>query len=163
MAADDRTAVHFGMIDHSGEQTGTLLYFDPVAVDGTNWDTLFTDVGTSVHDIIKAGIITLTKLNMTRTIASVVVDQSAGSIPSAADAQREWAIRFVYADIDNGNKKYSFTIPAPVDAIVPSGTDVVNLGQALVAAFVTLFETYCLSPDGGAVEVLSAQLIGRNS
>lgn len=163
MGAVDRTQVHFGMVDHSGESSGTILYFDPVAVDGTNWDSLFTDVGTSVHDLVKAGIVTMTKLNMTRTIASIVVDESAGSLPSEADAQREWAIRFVYIDLDNSNKKYSFTVPAPTDAVVPSGTDVVNLANITVAAFVTLIETYCKSPDGGDIEIVEARLIGRNS
>lgn len=163
MAATDRSALFFGMVDHSAEQSGTLLYVDPVAVDGTNWDTLITDVATSVHDLLKAGIITITKLNMTRTTLSIIVDESAGSIPAAADAQREWYIKFLYQDTDNGNKKYTYTIPAPVDAVVPSGTDEVSLANVLIAAWVTLFEAYCLSPEGGAVDVLSARIGGRNS
>lgn len=163
MTQQDRTSIYFGMIDHSAELTGTQLYVDPVAVDGGNWDTLITDAGTSVKDILVTSIATMTKLNFTNVTVSMIVDQAAGSIPSAADAQREWALQFIYVDTDNSNKRYRFSVPAPLDAVVPSGTDVVNLANVIVAAFITVIETYCVSPDGGAIEVIEGRLIGRNS
>jgi len=162
MPVANSTPVHIGMVDKSGEQTGTMLYFEPILDDGTNWDDLFDQGGANIYDIVKVPMILLTKLNLTRSIASVEVERSSGTLPAAADAQREWATRFVYLDTVT-NKKYSFTIPAPVDSIVQEGTDVVDLGNALVAAFITVFEANCVSPEGNAVSVLSARVIGRNS
>ena len=154
------STLHFGMIDKSGEQSGVLLHIDAPA-DGDDYDAIIDPV-TGIHQLLKDALIPLTKLNLTRTILSVEVDTSSGSLPSAADAQREWAIRFTYKDLTT-NRKYSFTVPAPVDAVVQSGTDEVDGGNLLIAAFITAVEAYCKSPDGNDIDVQSGRIIGRNS
>ena len=153
--------VHYGMIDKSGERSGTKVHFAAIAADGANWDETFTDAGTSTHDLVKAAIVTLTKLNMTRTVASIEVDQSLESLPSAADAQREWKLLFTWTT-DLGDKG-SFTIPAPVDAVVPTGTDVVNLDNVLVAAAIAVFEADLVSPGGELITITGCRVVGRNN
>jgi hypothetical protein len=158
-----RTPVFYGMIDRSGEQTGTQVYLTDLADDGGNFDTVLTNATTGDYDVVKAAIITLTDCNMTRSIASLVVDQSVGTVPSVWSAQRELAVRFTYQD-ETTLKKYSFTIPGPNSDITQEGTDVIDLsGNIIVAAAVTVFEAKLRSPDGNNITILAAKLIGRNS
>jgi len=155
------TPIHIGMIDHSGEKSGTLLYFQPLEDDGSNFDTLVTPV-TGDYDLIKGPLTAITIMNMTRSIASFVIEQDTATLPSNAHAQREVKILFTYLDEDT-NALYSFTVPGPTTTVIPSGTDEIDLDNVLIAAFVAAVEAKCVSPVGGPITVMSARLVGRNS
>lgn len=155
------TPVSMGMIDHSGERTAFNFNLPGIETDGSNFDTLFAPA-TGSYDVLKATAILLTKLNLTKSTASIVVETSVGSLPAAASAQRETAARFTYVDNVTA-QKYRFDIPSPVDAIIQTGTDVIDLGNALVAAFVADFESQCVSPLGNPVTVVGARLVGRRN
>lgn len=156
------TQVTYGMIDHSGERTGVQLWFPDIAADGGNWDDLFTTALTNRYDVIKIPLAALTLCNLTRSTASAVVDESAATIPADAQAQREKGMRFFYVDTVTGDRG-NFTVPAPDDAAIPSGTDQVNMANAVVAAFVTVVEANAVSRDGNPIDIQSARIVGRNS
>lgn len=156
------TPIHMGMIDHSAEATSVNFHLPAVAGDGSNWAALFAPV-TGKYDILKASLITLTKLNLTRSTMSQVVDSSVGSIPAAQDAQREWAARIIYVD-NVTTKKYRFDVPGPADTIIPSGTDELDfVGNAVLAAFKVDFEANAVSPDGNAVTIQRGYITGRRN
>ena len=155
------TPITIGMIDHSAELTRSLVYFEDIQADGLNWPTLFAPT-TGKYDLLKVPFILLTKLNLTHSLMGQEVDTSVPTPPVAASAQRETAMRVSYVD-DVTGKKYRFDIPSPVDAIIQAGTDVIDLADVLVAAFVLVFEAQCVSPVGNAVTVVGARFVGRRS
>lgn len=161
MAIGAKTTLHFGMVDKSNERTRVQLHVDAIADDGSNVATVLTAVG-SKAELLKAAIINMTKLNMTHTDASLRIDQSVESLPTAADAQREWATRITYVDNTTG-KKYRFDVPAPVDTLVPEGTDIIPLSNLELAAFVAVFEANCVSEVGNPITVTSARIVGRRN
>lgn len=154
--------IRVGWLDHSNERTTTQIHFEEIESDGSNYADLFAPV-TGKYALMKAGLVLISKLNHTKTTAPIQVDQSVESIPADATAQREMAIRWMYVD-DVTGKKYRFDTPAPVDALIQSGTDVIDLvANVAAAAFVALFEANCVSPEGNAVTMYSARLVGRRN
>jgi len=99
---------------------------------------------------------------------AIVMDKTVVSAarPTSPVAQREmkWLVR--YHGVDDG-KKWSVEIPTPditlTDILIP-GTDLADLTQAQMAAFVTAFETTVRPPgnDTSLVVVDSVTLVGRN-
>jgi hypothetical protein len=85
--------------------------------------------------------------------------------PTSEFAQREvkWLVRYIDTVT---SKKYTLTLPCanPTGRLV-TGTDIANLGQTEIAAFVTRFESFarCPDSDANAVEVQSLQFVGRNT
>ena len=155
--------VFFGMIDRSGEATGTQVYLTPLADNGSNFDDVLTTPTTGDYDLVKGTIITLTDCNLTRSIASLLVDESVASLPIVWSAQRELALKFIYQD-ETTLDKYSFSIPGPNSDVTQAGTDVLDLsGNIILAAAVTVWEAKLRSPDGNNITILSGKLIGRNS
>ena len=155
------TPVRIGMIDRSGENTSVNFHLPAIASDGSNWPNLFAPT-TGRYDLLKLTLTPLTRLNLTRSVMNQVVETSVGSLPADAMAQRELAIRFTYVD-DVSNNKYRFDVPGPVDAVIQSGTDVIDLANVLIAAFKVDFEAQCVSPEGNAVTIIGARLVGRKS
>lgn len=155
------TPITFGMIDHSAELTRTKVYFPDIDADGLNWPTLFAPA-TGSYDLLKVSLITLTDLNLTTSRMGQEIDSSVPTPPSDPKAQREMAVRFIYVD-DVTGKKYRFDIPGPPDAIIQSGTDVIDLADVLVAVFKIDFEAQCVSEVGNAVTITSARLVGRRN
>jgi hypothetical protein len=103
-----------------------------------------------------------------RASDTVVMDKTVGSAsrPTSAVAQRElkWLVR--YHGVDDG-KKWTCEIPTPditlTDVLIP-GTDIVDLTQTEMAAFVTAFETAVRPPgnDTSLVVIDQIVLVGRN-
>lgn len=154
------TKVRFSLVDYSAEPTSTGLHFEEL--DDTNYDDLFNPVTGSVS-LIQAALLLLTACNHVRTTASIESDTGSGAIPSEPTAQREIALRVQYRDTANA-KKYRFDVPGPVSGLYPpQGTDQVPLDNIIAAAFITVFEAQCVSPDGNPVEVVSIRLVGRAS
>lgn len=83
--------------------------------------------------------------------------------PASAFAQRETGLRMFYSD-DVDGAKYNITVPAPdLTAVAQEGTDDVPLSVTEVAALVTWMQANMLSPQGNAITVDRAVIVGRNS
>lgn len=160
MAAIDgtlSTPVHFGLIDHSAENSGVLLNMAAIEDDGSNIPDIITSMG-----LLKTAIALVTLLNFTNITASVTLDRTPATLPSSVYAQRELALRFLYTDTVT-NKKYSYTVPAPDTSFIAAGTDEIPLSNLAIAAFITVVEANCVSPDGNPITHTGVRLVGRNS
>lgn len=152
--------VHFGYRDRSGELTGTQLHFAPID-DGAD-NSAILDPTTGAIAVVGTAAALLTKCRQAGDTLSIKTDNGLSGLPTAADAQREWAIRFRYQD-DVTSKLYRFDIPAPIDAVVQDGTDQIDMAETLVAAFKVAFEANCVSQDGNAVTLLDGRIVGRRN
>lgn len=151
--------VRWGFLDHSAETTHVQLHLSPLddAGDNSAIFDLFSPAGA-----LTVALYAMSKLEPTNIITSIPIAQSAPTVPTDATAQREVAIRFIYADNVTG-KKYRFDVPAPVDAIVPTGSDDVNMAAALIVAFKAVFDANAKSELGNAVTLLSGRFVGRRN
>jgi len=154
------SVVHFSYRDRSGELTRSQVHFAPVD-DGAD-NSAILDPATGAIAVVGTALSLLTKCVQAGTTLSNKLSNGTAGLPVAADAQREWAIRWKYQDSVTG-KFYRFDTPAPIDAVVVAGTDAIDMANALVIAFQAAFEADCLSPDGNAVELLSGQIVGRRN
>jgi len=101
---------------------------------------------------------------MAKQVLVAEIDVISAALPTNVYAQRElkWLVR--YHDTVTG-KKYTLTLPcADPTARLIAGTDLANLAQTEVAAFVTRFQSYAKDPDTQTNDVLvdQIQLVGRN-
>jgi hypothetical protein len=80
--------------------------------------------------------------------------------PADSDAQRErkWVIS--YEDTVTF-ERYTVEVPMADLTLLDGNTDQADLDNATVAAFVTAFEAYQLSPNGNAVEIKKITHVGR--
>ena len=152
--------VHFSYLDHSGERTRTQLHVFPL--DDTVGNNAILDDTTGNIALLGTALGLLTRCPQAGTTVSLSMDESSPGIPADAMAQRETAIRWSYSDNVTG-KKYRFDTPAPVDAIIPTGSDAVNMAAAAVLAFKAVFEANAVSPDGNDVTLLTGRFVGRRS
>jgi hypothetical protein len=150
----------FAYLDHSAEVTHTALHFEPLFSDASNVGVLDTPAGSVA--LIGTALALITKLPQAGTTMSVQLDTSTPSIPTDATAQRETAIRWTYADTTTG-KKYRFDVPAPIDDIVPTGTDEVNMASLDVIAFKAVFDAEVRSEVGNGVALISGRFVGRHN
>lgn len=84
--------------------------------------------------------------------------------PASPNAQVELKFLVTYEG-DTTKKKFRHEIPTPDTSKVIAGTDIVDLTDPEVAAYVTAFETIGRSPDNDqeTVTVLDMRLVGRNN
>lgn len=84
--------------------------------------------------------------------------------PASPYANRELGLRFYLRDQVTA-KLNTITVPAPdLDAIaITAGSDLADLSDEPVAAFVTWLEANALSDVGNAIIVEKAVLVGRNN
>lgn len=150
----------FAYLDHSAETTHCQLHFDPVQGAASN-DGIWNAVTGKVF-LMKDALDTITRLSPAGVTASLQLEANAASLPADALAQREIAIRWSYRDLTTG-KMYRFDTPGPVDAIVPTGTDDVNMASVAVLAFKAVFDANVISEDGNSVSLESGRLVGRRS
>jgi hypothetical protein len=145
--------------DHSNEVGRTQFLLDEIAGDGSNYAALVTAAST-----IQGAIDDITLLDDAGYQLADILGSDPGSIPASNLAQREYGLR-IYL-VDNQGWKGTMTIPGPdLSALtIPEGGDAVTLADASVmAALVTALEADAISPDGNAVEVVRARVVGRNN
>lgn len=83
--------------------------------------------------------------------------------PSDVDAQRERKFLVIYEDTTTF-AKYQVEIPtADLAGRMITGTDLVDLTNTEIAAWITAFETLCKSPEGNGVNVVEIRAVGRNN
>lgn len=152
--------VTFTILDYSNESSNVGFYLEQLT--GANYDGIADDgVGGVVGDLRLAMNALIAGNHLRRTVtAETFVD--AATLPTNPNAQRETKGRFVYRDTVNGELG-SFEIPAiDLTVVAQQGTDVIDLEEISVAAFVAVYEANCTSRDGNPVEVLTGQIVGRN-
>lgn len=147
----------YTLLDASGERSTTKIYNGPITV-GTITGFL-TEFG-QMRDAINA--ITLGTMEKEAWVGDATVLSTA--LPANAFAQRElkWLVR--YRDTVT-NKRYTLEIATadPTGRMV-AGSDLANLSETQMAAFVTQFNSYarCPDSDANAVEIVDIRLVGRN-
>lgn len=152
--------VTFGYRDRSGESTKFQVHFQPV--DDAADNSALLDPATGGIAVVGSAAALLSKCRQAGDTLSIKTSNGLTGLPAAADAQREWAVRCQYQD-DVTGRFYRFDIPAPIDALVQDGTDLIDATEALWVAFKTAFEANCVSPDGNAVTLVSGRIVGRHS
>jgi len=135
--------------DRSSE-TSTVSFY----VDGATADTASAAI-TAAMDAISVGIRRRTD----------IVDPYAFSngTPTSTIANRESKMLVSYEDTTN-YKRYVLTVPMPnlTSMLILAGTDLFDMTDEPLAAFITAFEANAKSQDGNAVNVLSCKIVGRN-
>lgn len=143
--------------DYSGEDSHTKIYNG--AVTAVSIGGFITEFG-QMRDAIDA----ISKGTMTKEMWVGDATELSNVLPTDVYAQREikWLVRYQ----DNVTKNvYTLTIPCadPTGRLLPQ-SDMANLAQTEMAAFVTRFQSFARSPesDQNNVTVLSIELVGRN-
>lgn len=144
---------NLSFLDYSNEAASFGFHFGPItALTITAFLTQFGALRTATDDI---------------TIGTLVADQWTGdktiyarTLPTDENAQRERKFLVKYEGTTS-HSIYTATVPtADFAGRLISGTDLVDLTETDIAAFVTAFETLCKTPEGEAVNVLEMRAVG---
>jgi len=135
--------------DASNEKGTTTVYVDP-AIENADVATL------------RAAILALSTGTYQEQRLTVVTPNS-NAFPTGTQ-EREEKILIRYEDTTTLNI-YTFTIPCfdKAGSTRITGTDFYEITSGELATLVTQLEANALSPAGNAINVLSAQYVGRNS
>lgn len=117
--------------------------------------TAFGNLKTGVTNII-LGVLGKEKIVMDDTVLS-------NAAPADSAAQVELKFLFSYEG-DTSKKKFQFEVPTPDTSKIIAGSDMVDVADVDVAAFITAVEAIGRSPDSDVetITVLDARLVGRN-
>lgn len=150
----------FSILDHSNEVSSMGAYLPDITA--ANYEAVTGDgAGQSVGEIRLAMNPLILGNHLRRTVTSDVYADVA-TLPANGAAQRERKARFTYRDTVNA-RLGSFEVPTfDSETFATPGTDVLDLTDATLAAFVTAMETHAVSRDGNAIQIVSAQIVGRN-
>jgi hypothetical protein len=147
----------YTLLDYSGEKSAVRLYNGAVtAVSIGGFLTAFGDLRDAIGDI------TLGTIHQEQWVGDLTL--LSNDLPTNPFAQRElkWLVRY---HGDTSNKRFTMEIPTadPTGRLIP-GTDLADLTQTEVAAFVTAFEAQARTPDSDTetVTVDEIVLVGRN-
>lgn len=137
-------------IDRSGEKGTVTIHVDSAAVQG-------------VKDAYSAAVRALSDMLYIGNQRSTTYRDTSAAIGTG---QREDKYLVTYMD-NTTLAQYSFAIPGRDDVAYTTlpGTDMYSLliaDNPDMATFVTAFQAYAKSPDGGNVTVLSIRAVGRN-
>lgn len=153
--------VTFQILDYSGE-TGSVGFWLPT-LTAANFDANVNDtVGGAVGDLRIAMNALINGNHLQRTVNAATFKDTAVQ-PTDPYAQREIKGRFVIRDTVTAELG-SFEIPCiDLSVVAQQGTDVIDLEEVAVAAFVAVLEADYVSRDGNPIEVVSAQIVGRSN
>lgn len=155
----------FTLMDYSREKSSVTIYNG--AITAISLPGFLTDFG-AVRNAIDA--ITNGTMHKEMWVGdNTILSQIAPTSP-AAQRELKWLVQY---QGDTSNKLYQITLPTAdptgVDGsgrprLVP-GSDLANLDNTQIAAFVTAFETIARTPDDDTetVTVLEMRLVGRNT
>lgn len=145
--------------DYSDEYTSLGINMADIDAVANTWDVVDGAVDTLVGHI---------EAHSLGTVVAAKVNQATqaenDARPASAFAQRELGIRFYLRDAVN--QKLSFFTIGTADMAIGSivaGQDELDLSAAPTDTFVTWLEANAQSPDGNAVTVERAVVVGRNS
>lgn len=151
--------VNFSILDSSGETSRVGFHLNDI--NAANYEGTTGDLpGQFVGELRLAMNPLILGNHLKRTVVSDVYTDPA-TLP-APGAMREIKARFTYRDTVNA-RLGSFEVPTFDSASYASqGTDVIDLTQADLAAFVSAVESSTVSRDGNGIQIVSAEVVGRN-
>lgn len=144
-----QTYVTAAYADRSNEISNVSFY-----VDGAVADVASAAV-TAAMDGISVGI---------RRRTDIVDPYSfSNATPTSTIANRESKMLLSYEDTTNF-KRYVLTVPMPnlTNMLILPNTDLFDMTDEPLLAFITAFEANAKSQDGNPVNVLSCKFVGRN-
>lgn len=162
----------FTLRDYSGESA--TMGFNTGVITAGNLAGVLTQFGA-----LRTAIAAISLCEVAKEGLSVFRTNLSYTNPTDPNAQRErkWLVEYrdatEYFDAPTNSipnegfgKPFNVEIPGAdldlTDVLLP-GTDIVDLTQTQIAAFVTAFEALVKSPHGGAVEVFRITHIGKNT
>lgn len=143
--------------DYSGEKS-------PAKITGASPVQAGFDTWTSLMAAIKSAIANITLGELYRESQASYVNIVSNDTPSNAFAQRELKWLVTYRG-NTSEKLFRVELPcADAAAHLLPASDLADLTETDMAAFVTAFEAFAKSPDNGteSVSVQSIRLVGRN-
>jgi hypothetical protein len=146
----------FSVLDYSNERSGSKVNFG--AVTAINLAGVLAQIGdlrTAIGNII-LGVVSSDRWVGDSTILS-------STPPAEPTAQVELKFQFTYEGADT-HKKFRLEIPTADPSKTVAGSDMVDLTDTDIAAFVTAFEALATSPDDDteSVNIIEGRLVGRN-
>lgn len=149
---------HYGSFtfkDYSRELSSMSFHFDAVtAVSIAGFLTAYGAFRTATQ-ALSLGALVADSWTGDRTKYSAVP-------PSDVNAQRERKFQFTYED-DTTLTPYQIEIPvAEFTGRLIADTDLVDLTETDVAAWITAFEALCQSPENNEITVIEGRAVGRN-
>lgn len=150
---------HYGTIsvrDYSDETSTTRLNFGAVtalSIGGllTQWGSWRTALGNIVLGVLGK--------------ETLVMDSTTLSNDTPADSNAQVELKFMFTYEGNtSKKKFRFEVPTPDTSKVIPGSDIVDLTDTDIAAFITATEALGRSPDSDleTINIVDARLVGRN-
>lgn len=146
----------FSLRDYSEETSTFSVNVGAItAISIAGFLTQFGNLKTALGNIV-LGVLGKEKIVLDDTVLS-------NDAPASTSAQVELKFMFSYEG-NTSKKRFQFEVPTPDLSKVLPGSDMVDLADADIAAFVTAVETIGRSPDSDTEEitVLDARLVGRN-
>lgn len=143
--------------DESKEDSS--VSFHTPEVTNLNYTGYSGDLAAGVADALKDAVWELTRSTFLRSRFTHFIEPG-NSYPTDPLAQNEVKAMFRYRDASN-NKIYRFEIPGYNLIGKIAGQDNIDLEATEVAALITALGDF-RGPNGGAIEVLSGKLVGRN-
>ena len=143
------------ILDYSRETSSFTVPIDPAAVPAASALTaLYHAQANMTIGTQDDGILNVKNVNNSGSVAT----------PANEYAQREMKYIVSFAS-NNTGEQYTRELPCPDLTLMAAGTDLLDLTNATVAAFVTAFEAVASIEEGltpSAVTVTSIKLVGRN-
>jgi len=143
------------ILDYSRETSSFRVPINPSAVPSAGDLTALYDAQANMTiGTQDDGVLSIQSVNDSGSVAT----------PANQYAQREMKYIVSFAS-NNTGEQYSRELPCPDLTLMAAGTDLLDLTNATVAAFVTAFEAVASIDEGGTpsdVTVTSIRLVGRN-
>jgi hypothetical protein len=155
------TEVIYSYMDESKQPCRIGLNLEAIEDDGSNWDTVVSNVGSSLA-LLGTSLSTIMDCDEYQSRVASVRAKNPPTYPSEKSAQREWVARMTYADDVTGDQ-YRFDIPGPDPDIFIAGTQEVDMANIAVAAFKIVFDANVKSKDGNAVTLVRGKRQGKRA
>lgn len=146
----------FSVLDYSNEKSGSKVNFGAVtAINIAGVLAQIGDLRTAIGNIILGVVGSDRWIGDSSTLTSTP--------PADPGAQVELKFQFTYEGATS-HKKFRVEIPTADPTKTIAGSDMVDMTDTDIAAFVTAFETLAKSPDDDteAVNIIEGRLVGRN-
>lgn len=150
---------HFGtftILDYSEEKSPTSFQFGGItALSIAGFLTQFGNLRTALQGII-VGVVSKEKWVGDDTVLS-----NTPPTDSAAQVELKWLVTYEGAST---KKKFHYELPTPDTSKLVPGTDLADMTDTDIAAYITAIEAIAKSPDDDTegINVLDIALVGRN-
>lgn len=158
MPINPQHAGSFSILDNSNEISRMSFFFGPITALTLPGPTGFL----ALYGAFRSATQALILGNIIQDQWSGDITQYAKTVPSDVNAQRERKASVTYEDTTT-HALYRIEVPTVnLAGRVQPLSDLIDLTESVVAAWVTGFEALCLSPEGHAINVLQIRAVGRS-